>query len=150
MRIVARYLSLPEAQVAASALRAHGLHPVLMEEQLVSSQWLYLYALGGLSLSVPASEVQDAVELLRVIGADPPVPLEPEDEINLEPAFDGPTALAAALVQPLTGAGMVMAGYRVRHDTVRRVTMWLILGAWFAIWAGLVAGTVAGWWSEGS
>jgi hypothetical protein len=64
MVVIARLLDLPQAQVAASALRSAGLHPVLFEETLSYAYWMAMFAFGGCRIVVPEAEVEDAVAIL--------------------------------------------------------------------------------------
>ncbi len=65
MVVIARLLDLPQAQVAASALRSAGLHPVLFEEHQNYANWTYMLAIGGCRLAVPGDEAQDALAILE-------------------------------------------------------------------------------------
>ena len=57
--VVARLLDMPQAQVAASALRSADLHPVLLDEQLNYAIWTSQFA-WGCRVAVPESEAEDA------------------------------------------------------------------------------------------
>jgi hypothetical protein len=65
MVVVARPLDLPQAQVAASALRSAGLNPVLMDEMLSHAYWHAMFAFGGCRVAVPEAEVEDALAILK-------------------------------------------------------------------------------------
>lgn len=71
MVVVARLLDIPQAQVAASALRSAGLHPVLFDEFQNQANWVNMYAIGGCRVAVPETEAEDAVAILDQ-------PFEPE------------------------------------------------------------------------
>jgi hypothetical protein len=63
--VVAKFCSLQEAQVAASALRAGGLHAVVCEEFFGGMVWTEQVALQGFRLMVLAEEREDAVGFFR-------------------------------------------------------------------------------------
>jgi hypothetical protein len=65
MVVVARPLDLPQAQVAASALRSAGLNPVLLDEMLSHAYWHAMFAFGGCRVAVPQAEVADAIAILE-------------------------------------------------------------------------------------
>ncbi len=64
LAVVAVFHDLSEAQVACSFLEARGFHPLLRDRNTVAMNWGYLFALGGLRLSVPAAEAGSALETL--------------------------------------------------------------------------------------
>jgi hypothetical protein len=63
--VVARPLDLPQAQVAASALRSAGLNPILLDEMLSHAYWHAMFAFGGCRVAVPDAEAEDAIAILR-------------------------------------------------------------------------------------
>lgn len=56
---VARYLDVPEAQVAASAIRASGIPVLVQNEGSVQTLGHLLFALGGVRLWVPEADAKD-------------------------------------------------------------------------------------------
>jgi hypothetical protein len=62
--VVARPLDLPQAQVAASALRSAGLNPILLDEMLSHAYWHAMFAFGGCRVAVPEAEAEDAIAIL--------------------------------------------------------------------------------------
>ncbi len=79
--VVARYLSLPEAHIAAGALRSAGLNPTVFDDasgSVMAYQQMYL---GGYRLAVPETEIETAFEVLKLEHVDPSEMDEtPEDE----------------------------------------------------------------------
>lgn len=61
---IARYADLREAQVAASMLRAQGMHVVLPEEQITQTNFLLSQAVGGCRVCVAEEDAQDALALI--------------------------------------------------------------------------------------
>jgi hypothetical protein len=112
--VVARPLDLPQAQVAASALRSAGLHPVLLDEQLNSSIWTMTFAFGGCRVAVPEDELKDAVAILE----QPPEPPAPEGRID-RIGWGWRAAAGLASVGLLTPyAGWFVLGARQRSRNV--------------------------------
>lgn len=64
LQTVARFLDLPNADVARSSLESAGLSPRLLDEQIAGLDWGYIPALGGLRLAVPQEEVEEALAIL--------------------------------------------------------------------------------------
>ena len=64
---VARFRDLIEAQLAKGKLEAAGIQTFLANENIVSLDWFYSQAVGGLRLQVQAGDVADATAVL----ADP-------------------------------------------------------------------------------
>lgn len=61
---VRTFTSLPEAQLACTTLQAAGLDAELGDERLVSMQWLYSHAIGGVKLLVPDDQAAEAGDIL--------------------------------------------------------------------------------------
>lgn len=61
---VRTFTSLPEAQLACITLQAAGLDAELGDEHLVSMQWLYSHAIGGVKLRVPDDQASEASDIL--------------------------------------------------------------------------------------
>ncbi|MGD9786232.1 MAG: hypothetical protein AB7E80_11555 [Hyphomicrobiaceae bacterium] len=74
---VHRALSVPEALVATAMLEAAGLAAQAQGREHAQMYWPLLVALGGIGITVPASEAEAALDLLRS-------PVEP-DEGDSEP-----------------------------------------------------------------
>ena len=66
---IARFADMNEAQVAGSALRAAGFHPVLPDEHVASVVWTDQFAIGGIRLSVPGREAADARDFITEVRA---------------------------------------------------------------------------------
>jgi len=73
---VGRYRDLPEALVAQAALWGAGVSCHLANYHLISINWLYSNAVGGMLLQVHAEDADDARLVLAVVKA----PLPPESE----------------------------------------------------------------------
>lgn len=61
-----------EANLVISQLEAFDLHPTLVDAQTVNMNWLWSNALGGVKVQVPASEVEQARQILESEPAEPP------------------------------------------------------------------------------
>jgi len=68
---VARFLDVPEAQVAASALRASGIPVLVQNESWGQTQGNLLFAMGGVRLWVPQADAQDVRAFLAERRAQP-------------------------------------------------------------------------------
>lgn len=71
---IGHFLSLTEAEAVHAMLEGAGLHPETRDEQMAQLDWLYVPALGGVRVEVPAEEVAEAQELLGApfdAGPDP-------------------------------------------------------------------------------
>jgi len=71
MTVVATFMNLPEAQIAAGALASGGLHPLVMDQGWGSVVWTEQAALQGFRLAVPSGEAADAVAFFKAL---PPAP----------------------------------------------------------------------------
>jgi len=72
---VARFSGLPEAQVAASALRASGVDAVVLDPDPVQTAWREPYGEGGVRLCVPEADAAAARALLASVDqSGPPAP----------------------------------------------------------------------------
>lgn len=81
MTVVATFMNLPEAQVAASALEFGGLHPLVMDQGWGSVLWIEQAALQGFRLGVPPDEVADAVAFFRALPPQRKVHMRPRSRI---------------------------------------------------------------------
>jgi hypothetical protein len=64
MITVATFDNQADAHIAKGRLEAEGLSPVLGDNHLVQTDWLYSAALGGIKLQVPSGEAERARQLL--------------------------------------------------------------------------------------
>lgn len=63
-----------EAEIAASALKAAGVHCILGDQNLVGVNWEMAQAVGGVKVLVQEDDMQSAVEILSTAcGTDTPV-----------------------------------------------------------------------------
>jgi hypothetical protein len=115
MVVVARLLDLPQAQVAASALRSAGLHPVLFEETLSYAYWTAMFAFGGCRIAVPEGEVKDAVAILDHAPQRSPEPLSRADRIDPLGWGWRSAAGAASLALLAPELGWLVLGIRARQ-----------------------------------
>ena len=77
--VVRAFTSVPDAHVARSVLDSTGIPTRIADEHLVSADWLYSNAIGGVKLLVPEDR---AAEALAVLDATP-------TEIELPPYLAG-------------------------------------------------------------
>lgn len=61
-----------EANLVSSELEAFDLHPTLVDAQTINMNWLWSNALGGIKVQIPASEVEQARQILESRPAEPP------------------------------------------------------------------------------
>lgn len=67
-RVVGRFLSAPDAELAASALEAAGIEARLRDQHTVGVNWLWSLALGGVAVEVPEGQWAEAAEILETAG----------------------------------------------------------------------------------
>lgn len=60
LAVVATFTNLPEAQVAASALRSGGIDAIVMDEHFGVAMWVEQFALQGFRVAVPGDQLTDA------------------------------------------------------------------------------------------
>jgi hypothetical protein len=77
LAVVAVFVDLQEAQIAAGALRAAGLAAEVFDGQLGAVYWIAQSALGGYRVVVPQAEAADALALLQQIRDTAPPAGEP-------------------------------------------------------------------------
>jgi hypothetical protein len=65
--VVATFLSLTEAQIAAGALESGGIHPVVMDQGFGSVVWTEQFVLQGFRVAVIGSEADDAREYFSTL-----------------------------------------------------------------------------------
>ena len=103
---IARFADMNEAQVAGSALRAAGFHPILPDEHLASVVWTDQLVIGGIRLSVPDPEAADARSFIaEVRGSDRYRSMTAEDQ-RRETAVGVTGALLASMVFGWSLAGL--------------------------------------------
>jgi hypothetical protein len=74
IREVARFASLPEAEVACAALRASGIYALLPDRHQICMNWTHQLAFGDYRLWVMNEDLEDIRLLLRAYrAADPTV-----------------------------------------------------------------------------
>ena len=104
---VRTFTSLPEAQLACASLQAAGLDAELGDEHLVSMQWLYSQAIGGVKLRVPDDQAAEACEVLdtsaisdETVSLDPPEACPQCGSTEVESVLDGvrPAMLSLLLI----------------------------------------------------
>jgi hypothetical protein len=62
---VATFWSAPEAHLARLRLESNDIDCIILDENLVSTDWLYANAVGGIKVQVPASRAAYAKDLLE-------------------------------------------------------------------------------------
>lgn len=80
---VATFWNPTEAHVARIKLESEDIDCVIVDENLVATQWLWATALGGIKLQVPATKAVRAHELLETSAARAAI------QPGREPLFDG-------------------------------------------------------------
>lgn len=114
--VVVRAFSQPyEAYIARSALRAAGIDATVADDNIVSVDWLYSNAVGGVKLLVPADEAGMA----GVVLDTPPIQMAPSADTS------GSGTVPDADACPHCGSGdvaPVMLGKRLQFLT------WLVAG----------------------
>jgi len=121
--VVARYLDLPQVQVAASALRSAGLHPVLFDEQQCSVRWTTMFGWGGCRLAVPGEELEDALAILGHPQADS----NPEPPIPLRGWISRLLAGVFGILLLMPEAGWLVLGVRDRRNEIGEIMMGMAL-----------------------
>ena len=102
------YLSLAEADLMSGILQASGLEPQVRDEYAAGLNWLYIPALGGVRLEVPAEQWADAQELM---SAEPePVEHTEEEQDYLQSARRRRRALGVAALFLTTGPLIGLVG----------------------------------------
>jgi len=135
---IARFAGLPEAQIAASRLRADGYPVLIQNEHWGANDFTMVIAMGGFRLWTPASEADEARVLIARLRAkadvveddDLPREREPPYAIQLLQAL---RAVAALLVVIVFGSPVALLFSRARQGD----------GPWrhaLRIGAGIIAG----------
>ena len=89
MQLVGRFLSLPEAEIAASRLRAEGIEAQVFDQLTPGFISLGAGEATGVRLMVPTGDVPEAVEILRA---------RPDESTDYEPVEPSHKARWAALM----------------------------------------------------
>ena len=63
--VVARFLSVAEAELAVSVLDGAGIDARLRDRHTIGLNWFYAPAMGGVALEVPAARRGEAMEILQ-------------------------------------------------------------------------------------
>jgi hypothetical protein len=71
---VATFRNYVKAQFAQTRLLASGMQAFLFDDNTIRMNWFWCTALGWVKLRVPAGDIVDAVEILRLDTADPATP----------------------------------------------------------------------------
>lgn len=66
--VVATFPTPVEAHLARASLEAAGIPAAVENEHLAGIQWLYASAIGGVRVTVAASEAEEAAAVLRAVG----------------------------------------------------------------------------------
>ncbi len=65
---VARVTEVWEAHIVRARLQAEGLLATIADEHLMSMDWLYSNAIGGVRVQVPASEQSHALSIIAAVA----------------------------------------------------------------------------------
>lgn len=65
MYTIARYTYLIDAQLAQLKLARHGIESHIADEYMVTMQWLYANAIGGIRLQVTSQDLEEAWDVLH-------------------------------------------------------------------------------------
>ncbi len=103
-----RYLSLAEADLMSGILQASGLEPQVRDEYAAGLNWLYIPALGGVRLEVPAEQWADAQELMS--AELEPVEHTAEEQVYLQGARRRRRVLGVAALFLMTGPLVGLVG----------------------------------------
>ena len=129
LQCLARFHTLPEAQVVATLLTSAGFSPSVFDLHYGGLDWAAQSALGGYRLMLPAAELADARGLLRT----PDLALDlPEDETPPPVTTGGPLSTLAALAT--AAASVAEVGWLVAGQNRRTRP-----SAWEALLGGLMA-----------
>ena len=92
--VAAAFTSVHEAQFARSVLEAAGIEAMIADEHVVSMDWLYSNAIGGVKVLVPldrleeARAVLDSEAMVAPADADDLMEVKPADPFNLQRFVD--------------------------------------------------------------
>lgn len=96
--IVARYMTLGEAEAARSALDAAGIDCHVGDENMIAVDWMYSNAIGGVKLLVRDEDLDAAAEVLASEAEEAPAAaeaIEPEAVVHDETAMQCPSCGSA-------------------------------------------------------
>ena len=87
LRIVSQFSTVGEAEAARSALEGAGIDVEVLDEQIVTVDWLYSNAVGGVKLLVRDGDIDEAEKILSTLAveaadaeAEPARAAEPAEE----------------------------------------------------------------------
>jgi hypothetical protein len=140
LRALAVFSNLSEAEVAGSALRAHGVWAETFDHYMAVTLWDQRQALGGIRLMVREADLHEARSLLNDLMAAASDEAQDHDELHPPSASAWRWAAGAlCLMHPL--AWMAVAGPRIRNWSDRWVAILVLAPA--AIAAFIAARLVA-------
>ncbi|HNW42554.1 MAG TPA: DUF2007 domain-containing protein, partial [Opitutaceae bacterium] len=73
MRVLAAYPTADAAYLVASRLESAGIEVEVRDESIVSLNWMYALAVGGVKLAVREEDYDDAVAILNEPEVEPGV-----------------------------------------------------------------------------
>ena len=82
--IIASYRDLHIGLLAKSRLESEGIPVTLQDENIVSMDWLYSDAIGGVKLTVPSEYAEEALALLEIDTGEAAVETTPIHDIDEE------------------------------------------------------------------
>ncbi len=132
--LLGRFLSLPEAHVVMSRLRAERLHPFMYEGEFAWNLWNMQQYLGGIAVWVPEAELADAVAVLEPVEA--PKPFGPRPRVLDDLPRFAPQMLFALLGSDLAWGAAVLKSPTARgwrHTAARVMTVMAVLVALYAM-----------------
>ncbi len=114
LKIIATYSMPYQAHLAKSRLEAEGISAFIRDEHLISIDWLYSPALGGVKLEVPEDQWEEAnkiletslptdLEQMEIIESDPVHVLPAESLIHLECTNCGSQGFVEEMRNPVSG-----------------------------------------------
>lgn len=119
--VLGRYLSLADANLTRSMLRAAGLEAQVRDEYFAGLNWLHILAIGGVRLEVPTEQWDDAQALLATDSE--PIGKTAEEQAYFEVARKERRALGkvaiAFMLFPLLGLiamGLLLMAALLRKD----------------------------------
>lgn len=90
LALLARFSTAVEAHILVGRLRNEGIEAMVLDEYLVTTNWLYSQAIGGVRVVVPVSQLQLAQEILAADTKEE----SPELEANPETAPTCPSCFS--------------------------------------------------------
>jgi hypothetical protein len=85
--VARRFTNVHDAQLAKSVIEAAGIDVELADEHIVSMNWMYSYAVGGVKALVPAGRLDEAHSLLdtSAVLEDAPDSADPTQPFRSSP-----------------------------------------------------------------